>query len=162
MRKLVAQTDRRLVFERARNLQIALLFVEVLEQHSALATSSPEPFARGATLFRMPQFAYLITVESSEPPTADALQAMTAVLAEQGFVDVQNMGDGKLTASGTNAARTDQLAFTLREKLGEIWNSTTVLVSEPPRQVEELSLRDATRRAIHPLPSGSGAGEEAK
>lgn len=62
---------------------------------------------------------------------------MMAVLSAQGFTHVQDEGGGKLVLSGSNPARADQLAFTLREQLGEVWKSTTVLVSEPQKQAEE-------------------------
>ena len=84
----------------------------------------------------MPQFPYVITVESSEAPTPEARDMMITILAEQGFTDVQ-LTEGKLRVAGANAARADQLAFTLREKLAEVWRSTTVLVSEPQKQAEE-------------------------
>ena len=85
----------------------------------------------------MPQFRYIVTVESTEPPNPAASDAMLTLLSEQGFVEVLDQADGRLQVTGSNPARADQLAFLLRDKLGEIWKSTTVLISEPQKQTEE-------------------------
>ncbi|MGI4758218.1 MAG: hypothetical protein ACRYGF_15395 [Janthinobacterium lividum] len=89
----------------------------------------------------MAQFSYLVTIESSQAPTSEAREAMMAVLAEQGFTELQDdnrrKGGSKFKIAGSSPARADQLAFILRDQLGEVWESTTVLISEPQKLAEE-------------------------